>query len=120
MAGVAGAIAAMVAELNAVEDLSAASDPADLNAPAVLVTPGAIRPTSFLDGSGDVDLRLDLVASDIAWADATAQLDAMLPKVVALGYPIAGDVLPISLVMPGNAGTLPAWRVTVTTTYTED
>lgn len=117
MAGVAGAIAVTVEELNAVDDLSAASDPADLNAPAVLVTPGAIRPGEFLDGSGNVELRLDLVAQDIAWQDATSQLDAMLDKVVALGYVLVGDVLPISLILASTAAPLPAWRVTVLSNY---
>lgn len=97
-------------------DVRATLDPAGLNVPAVWVTPANIAP-EFLSGGGTVTAYLYLIVANSAPLDVLDGFDQLLGDVLAL-VDSDGDIVPQSIVLPGNPQTMPALRVQVQVTYT--
>lgn len=95
--------------------VAAASDPAEVNTPGVWVWPGIARPDR-LDGNGDLEVHLQLVAPDVSAPDALQLLDELLGDVLDLVSP-EGDIVPQSVILPGSPNTLPSYGVVVLATY---
>ncbi len=110
--GIKDVLTGVVEALNAA-DVSCVADPANLNPPAVLAAIEAVHP-NLMDGSGSVDVRLNLCSPDVAWEDALAALDELLAAVVD-AVDVDDPVTPETLVVSG--ANLPSLRCTVTYFY---
>lgn len=114
--GLKSAVSDLVEALNGY-GVPAASDPQDLNPPAVWVQLVSVA-HDRLDGGGTFRLRLYLVAPDAGTDAALDTFDEWLPRVLAVVTPNTDtDTEAASVYLPDNPSTpLPALQLTVSTT----
>lgn len=93
--------------------VSCVADPAELNPPAALVAVEQVHP-NLLDGSGSIDVRVNLCAPDVAWEDALEALDTLLVKAMD-AIDLDDPIVPETLIVSGAQ--LPSLRGTVTYFY---
>jgi hypothetical protein len=114
-AGLAQVLDGMVAYLRD-NGIRAATDPAGVNLPGVWVWLAGIEPNR-ISGDGDVRLQLNLMTADLEARTVLTQLDELLGEVLDL-VDSEGDILPVSIVLPGTPNTLPGLQLTTLQPYT--
>lgn len=113
-AGLAKVLDDMVEHLRS-HDIRAATDPAGVNLPGVWVWLAGIDPNR-LDGNGDVRLQLNLMTADLEARTVLTQLDQLLGQVLDV-VDSEGDIIPVSVVLPGTPNTLPGLQLTTLQPY---
>jgi hypothetical protein len=113
-AGLAKVLDDMVEHLRS-HDIRAATDPAQVNLPGVWVWLAGIDPNR-LDGNGDVRLQLNLITADLEARTVLMQLDELLGQVLDV-VDSEGDIIPVSVVLPGTPNTLPGLQLTTLQPY---
>lgn len=89
-------------------------NPADINPPAVWITPATSSLEYLDDTTATVTLDLYLVAAAAGGRSTVTALDALLGKVRAAGLP-ARDVESVTVALPNhNPAGMPAYKTTAT------
>jgi hypothetical protein len=91
--------------------LTAGPDTDKLNPPCAWIAPDAMR-TARLDGSGELDVSIYLIAQDLGYAVALEQLQGMLDQALTVIAP-DGEV-DLAAGVQTSAGVLPAFKIPLT------
>lgn len=113
--GIAKVLDDLVGHLRS-HDIRASTDAAAVNPPGVWVWLSNIEP-NLLDGNGHVRVQLNLMTADLEPRIVLTQLDELLAKVLDQ-VDSEGDVVPVSIVLPGTPNTLPGLQLTMLLPYT--
>lgn len=112
---IAAALDEVVTHLVA-NDISASTDPTEVNLPGVWVSAGTVSP-DLLDGNGHVNVDLHMVVPQVLYPDVLVMLGELMAKVMDC-IDLFGDIIPESIVWPDTPAQLPAYRATIQRTYT--